>query len=346
MPLARSPLLASRPDASRARRRTRWPARARFRAHRSRVHRSGGLPQSTQLRHALAPAAGPCVDGPALAGEQRRCPAFAHQLQLVAARREQIQRRHPQDHVADPVAQPHDQWPWLHSGADNRHPSILPPDPMAPALPNADEVTALHDRLLRTAALAGDRTGPARRGPVAVDPDQPPLQQPAVGRRRPGAPHPGGRRPDRRQQTRDRPLQPGAQRCHRARRRDCCWSRWAWSILHRRAAMRRVSTGACRGAAEQRDRGQHDRPPVDHGAEGACDAAADRAHRCRRGAPRVQPRQAGAAAAAARRPRRLPRRAARRCAAGRAYFKVYRQFKMYNDPRFNPALVSERQGRG
>ncbi len=32
--------------------------------------------------------------------------------------------------------------------------------------------------------------------------------------------------------------------------------------------------------------------------------------------------------------------------AGRAYFKVYRQFKMYNDPRFNPALVGERQGRG
>jgi hypothetical protein len=35
------------------------------------------------------------------------------------------------------------------------------------------------------------------------------------------------------------------------------------------------------------------------------------------------------------------------CAAGRAHFKVYRQFKMYNDPRFNPALVSEqRQRRG
>jgi len=35
-------------------------------------------------------------------------------------------------------------------------------------------------------------------------------------------------------------------------------------------------------------------------------------------------------------------------AAGRAYFKVYRQFKMYNDPRFNPVLVAERalqQGR-
>jgi hypothetical protein len=32
-------------------------------------------------------------------------------------------------------------------------------------------------------------------------------------------------------------------------------------------------------------------------------------------------------------------------AAGRAYFKVYRQFKMYNDPRFNPVLVAERDGR-
>ncbi|MFM8898960.1 MAG: DUF4254 domain-containing protein [Burkholderiales bacterium] len=30
------------------------------------------------------------------------------------------------------------------------------------------------------------------------------------------------------------------------------------------------------------------------------------------------------------------------CQAGRAYFKVYRQFKMYNDPAFNPALVAER----
>ncbi len=32
-------------------------------------------------------------------------------------------------------------------------------------------------------------------------------------------------------------------------------------------------------------------------------------------------------------------------AAGRAYFKVYRQFKMYNDPRFNPVLVAERTGK-
>ncbi len=30
--------------------------------------------------------------------------------------------------------------------------------------------------------------------------------------------------------------------------------------------------------------------------------------------------------------------------AGRAFFKVYRQFKMYNDPRFNPVLVRERAG--
>jgi Protein of unknown function (DUF4254) len=29
------------------------------------------------------------------------------------------------------------------------------------------------------------------------------------------------------------------------------------------------------------------------------------------------------------------------CRDGHAHFKVYRQFKMYNDPRFNPALVSE-----
>jgi hypothetical protein len=28
---------------------------------------------------------------------------------------------------------------------------------------------------------------------------------------------------------------------------------------------------------------------------------------------------------------------------GQAYFKVYRQFKMYNDPRFNPVLVAERK---
>jgi len=33
-------------------------------------------------------------------------------------------------------------------------------------------------------------------------------------------------------------------------------------------------------------------------------------------------------------------------AAGRAYFKVYRQFKMYNDARYNPVLVQERALRG
>ena len=31
--------------------------------------------------------------------------------------------------------------------------------------------------------------------------------------------------------------------------------------------------------------------------------------------------------------------------AGRAFFKVYRQFKMYNDPRYNPALVAEAQSK-
>ncbi len=29
------------------------------------------------------------------------------------------------------------------------------------------------------------------------------------------------------------------------------------------------------------------------------------------------------------------------CAEGSCYFKVYRQFKMYNDPRYNPVLVAE-----
>ena len=30
-------------------------------------------------------------------------------------------------------------------------------------------------------------------------------------------------------------------------------------------------------------------------------------------------------------------------AAGTGYFRIYRQFKMYNDPNLNPALVAERQ---
>jgi len=32
--------------------------------------------------------------------------------------------------------------------------------------------------------------------------------------------------------------------------------------------------------------------------------------------------------------------------AGRAYFKVYRQFKMYNDPALNPYLNGQAQGAG
>jgi hypothetical protein len=32
-------------------------------------------------------------------------------------------------------------------------------------------------------------------------------------------------------------------------------------------------------------------------------------------------------------------------AAGTGYFRIYRQFKMYNDPNLNPALVAERQVR-
>ncbi len=32
------------------------------------------------------------------------------------------------------------------------------------------------------------------------------------------------------------------------------------------------------------------------------------------------------------------------CAEGSEVFKIYRQFKMYNDPRYNPALVAESKG--
>jgi hypothetical protein len=32
------------------------------------------------------------------------------------------------------------------------------------------------------------------------------------------------------------------------------------------------------------------------------------------------------------------------CARGESYFKVYRQFKMYNDPALNPAMYGEKSG--
>ena len=32
------------------------------------------------------------------------------------------------------------------------------------------------------------------------------------------------------------------------------------------------------------------------------------------------------------------------CARGESYFKVYRQFKMYNDPKLNPAMYGETKG--
>ena len=33
------------------------------------------------------------------------------------------------------------------------------------------------------------------------------------------------------------------------------------------------------------------------------------------------------------------------CARGESYYKLYRQFKMYNDPQLNPALYGEKKGR-
>ena len=165
--------------------------------------------------------AGPRVDGPALAGQQRRvpspCPPVAIGSRCDASR---LQRRHPEDHVADPVAQPHDQWPWLHSGADNRHPSILPPDPMRACASQrrrgdrAARRLAAHGRLARRAS----RPRATRRLWLWIQTnhrfncllwaEEDLARRTQVGDDR-----------DRGQQTRDRPLQPGAQRCHRACRR-------------------------------------------------------------------------------------------------------------------------------
>ena len=33
------------------------------------------------------------------------------------------------------------------------------------------------------------------------------------------------------------------------------------------------------------------------------------------------------------------------CASGTAHFKLYRQFKMYNDPALNPAVYGEKRAR-
>ena len=123
----------------------------------------------------------------------------------------------------------------------------------------------------------------------------------------------------------------------------CCWSRSALSTLYRRAPTRRcrrVPAGArlnSETAGSMIDRLsimalkvhamrlQTERRDVDE--------AHRAASRAKLGG--LQQQRADLAG--------LPRRAARRRRAGRAYFKVYRQFKMYNDPRFNPALVAERR---
>jgi hypothetical protein len=69
--------------------------------------------------------------------------------------------------------------------------------------------------------------------------------------------------------------------------------------------------------------------------------AADRAHRRRRGPSRGQPRESwNACSSSAQDLAGCLDALLADAAAGRAYFKVYRQFKMYNDPRFNPALVA------
>jgi hypothetical protein len=100
-----------------------------------------------------------------------------------------------------------------------------------------------------------------------------------------------------------------------------------------------------RRAAVERNRRRHDRPPVDPRAEDPPHARADPARRRRR--DHVD--------ACAGKLERLSRSAPTcpscldrlllEARAGRAYFKVYRQFKMYNDPALNPYLYGGGRGR-
>jgi hypothetical protein len=147
---------------------------------------------------------------------------------------------------------------------------------------------------------------------------------------------------DRRQQARHRPLQPGAQRRHRARRRTAAGGAGLVDEASARsdAPVSTVPPGArlnSETAGSMIDRLSILALKVRAMREQTARTDVDDAHRA---ASRVK----------------LERLQQQRmdlgncldalmadAMAGRAYFKVYRQFKMYNDPRFNPALVAELQ---
>ena len=65
--------------------------------------------QGAQLSHALAELGRSHVHLPAVAAEQGARPRPPHQVQRVAVAFEQLQRRHAQHHIADPIAQANDQ---------------------------------------------------------------------------------------------------------------------------------------------------------------------------------------------------------------------------------------------
>ena len=172
----------------------------------------------------------------------------------------------------------------------------------------------------------GARRRAARGRRLAVDRGQPPLQPPVVGRRGPRAPARRRGRRDRREQARDRRLQPAAQRRDREDRRSAA-----------RAAGRRRARG--RRMAQLGDRRLDGRPAVDPRAEDLPHAGpGDARRRVGRASCPVRATSSPASCCSARISRAASTRCSTRAAEGRAYWRVYRQFKMYNDAALNPYL--------
>ena len=78
--------------------------------------RRQGTPQVSQLAESLEVARGQLVRLPAKASEQIARPSLAYQVQFKACGLQTLQRGHRQHHVADPVAQAHDEGSLERSG--------------------------------------------------------------------------------------------------------------------------------------------------------------------------------------------------------------------------------------